>query len=117
MTVEGAVDTEVFRAYIRHVLAPTLRQGDVVVMDNLSVHKAPDIEAMINQAGARLIYLPPYSPDWSPIEPCWLKLKTWLRGIKPRTREALGLAITKAIGRITNSDARGWFAHCGYAVH
>jgi transposase len=117
MTVDGAVDTEVFRAYVRHVLVPTLRMGDVVVMDNLGVHKAPDIEGMIHQAGARLIYLPPYSPDWSPIEPCWSKLKTWLRGIKARTRDALDQAVTRAIGRITNSDARAWFAHCGYTVH
>ena len=117
MTVEGAVDTEVFRAYVRHVLAPTLRKGDVVVMDNLSVHKAPDIERTIKQAGARLIYLPSYSPDWSPIEPCWSKLKTWLRSAKARTREALDLALTEAIGRITNGDARAWFAHCGYALH
>jgi transposase len=117
MTVEGAVDTAVFRAYVKHVLVPTLRAGDVVVMDNLSVHKAPDIESLITGTGAQLIYLPPYSPDWSPIEPCWSKLKAWLRGMKARTREALDLALTKVIGKISNSDARGWFAHCGYSIH
>ena len=85
----------------------------MVVMDNLSVHKAPDIERTIKQAGARLIYLPSYSP----IEPCWSKLKTWLRSAKARTRETLDLALTEAIGRITNGDARAWFAHCGYALH
>jgi transposase len=117
MTVEGAVDAMVFRAYVGHVLVPTLRSGDVVVMDNLSVHKVRDIESMITGAGAQLVYLPPYSPDWSPIEPCWSKLKTRLRGMKARTREALDQALTKVIGKISNSDARGWFAHCGYAIH
>lgn len=117
MTVEGAVDAVVFRAYVRHVLVPTLRPGDIVVMDNLSVHKVQDIEAMITGAGAQLIYLPPYSPDWSPIEPCWSKIKTQLRGIKARTREALDQALTNVIGKISNSDARGWFKHCGYSIH
>lgn len=117
MTVEGAVDAAVFRIYVKHVLVPTLRPGDVVVMDNLSVHKVADIESMITGAGARLVYLPPYSPDWSPIEPCWSKLKTRLRGMKARTRQALDLALTKVIGKISNSDARGWFAHCGYSIH
>ncbi|RJG07081.1 IS630 family transposase [Noviherbaspirillum cavernae] len=117
MTVEGAVDAAVFRACVAHALVPTLRSGDVVVMDNLSVHKVRDIEAMIAGAGAQLIYLPPYSPDWSPIEPCWSKIKTRLRGMKARTREALDQALTKVIGRISNSDASGWFAHCGYSIH
>jgi transposase len=117
MTVEGAVDAAVFRAYVGQVLVPTLRAGDVVVMDNLSVHKVQDIEAMIRGAGAQLIYLPPYSPDWSPIEPCWSKIKTRLRGMKARTREALDQALTKVISKISNSDARGWFAHCGYPIH
>jgi len=116
MTVEGAVDAAVCRAYVGRVLVPTLRAGDVVVLDNLSVHKVQDIETMITGAGARLVYLPPYSPDCSPIEPCWSKIKTRLRGMKARTREALDLALTKVIGRISNSDARGWFAHCGYSI-
>jgi transposase len=85
MTVEGALDATVFRAYVCHVLAPTLRPGDVVVMDNLGVHKVQGIETMITATGAQLIYLPPYSPDWSPIEPCWSKIKTRLRGMKART--------------------------------
>lgn len=116
MTIEGAVDAAVFRAYVGQVLVPTLRPGDVVVMDNLSVHQVQDIEAMIAGVGAQLIYLPPYSPDWSPIEPCWSKIKTRLRGMKARTREALDQALTKIIGKISNSDARGWFAHCGYSI-
>ncbi|WP_232429364.1 IS630 family transposase [Noviherbaspirillum autotrophicum] len=117
MTVEGATDAAVFRAYVGQVLAPTLRPGDVVVMDNLSAHKIQDIEAMITATGAELVYLPPYSPDWSPIEPCWSKIKTRLRGMKARTREALDMALTKVINKISNSDARGWFAHCGYSLH
>jgi transposase len=117
MTVEGATDTEVFRAYVSRVLAPTLRPGDVVVMDNLSAHKVSGIEAAITNAGARLIYLPPYSPDWSPIEPCWSAIKTRLRGMKARTREALDSALTAIVNTVSNRCARAWFAHCGYASH
>jgi transposase len=117
MTVEGATDAAVFRAYVDRVLAPTLRAGDIVVMDNLGAHKVAGIGARIAAAGARLVYLPPYSPDYSPIEPCWSKLKTWLRGIKARTREALDHALTSMIPRISNRDARGWFAHCGYPLN
>jgi transposase len=117
MTVDGAVDAEVFRAYVRHVLVPTLRPGDIVVMDNLSVHKVQGIDAMVTAAGAQLIYLPPYSPDWSPIEPCWAKIKARLRGMKARSREALDQALTHIIQRISTSDSRGWFHHCGYPLH
>lgn len=117
MTVEGAVDAAVFRAYVEQVLAPTLKPGDIVVMDNLSVHKVPGIEQAITAAGASLLFLPPYSPDLSPIEPCWSKIKEKLRGVKARTREALDMALSKIIGRVSNSDARGWFTHCGYSVH
>jgi transposase len=117
MTIEGAVDAAVFDAYVRQVLAPTLRSGDVVVMDNLSVHKMQKIEALITATGARLIYLPPYSPDFSPIEPCWGKLKTWLRGRKARTREALDQALADMIPKISNQDSREWFAYCGYPIN
>jgi transposase len=117
MTVEGATDAEVFRAYVSRVLAPTLRPGDVVVMDNLSAHKVSGIEAAITNAGARLIYLPPYSPDWSPIEPCWSAIKTRLRGMKARTREALDSALTRIVNTVSNRCARAWFAHCGHASH
>jgi transposase len=117
MTVEGATDAEVFRAYVSRVLAPTLRPGDVVVMDNLSAHKVAGIEEAITNAGAKLIYLPPYSPDWSPIEPCWSAIKTRLRGRKARTREALDNALTRIVNTVSNRCARAWFAHCGYASH
>ncbi|MDB5764908.1 MAG: tnpF1, partial [Herminiimonas sp.] len=92
MTVEDAADAAVFRAHVGRVLAPTLRPGDGVVMDNLSAHKVAGIDTAITSAGARLIYLPPYSPDWSPIEPCWSAIKTRLRGMKARTRAALDSA-------------------------
>lgn len=117
MTVEGAVDATVFRAYVEQVLVPTLKPGDVIVMDNLSVHKVFGVEETIQAAGASVIYLPPYSPDLSPIEPCWSKIKQKLRSAKARTRQALDMALAKIIGRISNSDARGWFNHCGYPIH
>ncbi len=117
MTVEGATDAAVFRAFVSDVLAPTLRPGDVVVMDNLGAHKVDGIATAIQARGARLVYLPPYSPDWSPIEPCWSKLKTYLRAAKARTREALEQVLADAIELVTPSDARGWFTHCGYALH
>lgn len=116
MTIDGPTDTAVFRAYVTEVLVPTLVPGDVVVMDNLGAHKVKGIRDAIEAAGATLLYLPPYSPDWSPIEPCWSKLKTFLRAAKARTRDALDAALKQAIEMITAADARNWFAHCGYAL-
>ena len=115
MTVEGATDAAVFRTYVDQILVPTLKPGDVVVMDNLAAHKVEGIGRAIEAAGASLMYLPPYSPDYSPIEPCWSKLKTALRAIKARTREALDSALAHVIDTVTASDAKGWFTHCGYA--
>ena len=117
MTVEGATDSDVFRAYVREVLCPTLREGDVVVADNLSAHKAAGVQEAIAATGARLLYLPPYSPDLNPIERCWSKIKTFLRATKARTREALDAAVARALATITEADARAWFAHCGYVLH
>ena len=116
MTVDGATDTDVFRTYVKQVLGPTLRPGDTVVMDNLRAHKAVGVQQALARRGARLLYLPPYSPDLSPIEPCWSKVKTALRTAKARTREALDRAITGALATITDADAQGWFRHCGYAL-
>ena len=116
MTIEGATDTEVFRVYVEQVLRPTLHPGDIVIMDNLRAHKASGIREAIEQIGARLLYLPPYSPDLSPIERCWAKLKTSLRQAKARTREALDAAITEALITVTAADAHGWFAYSGYAL-
>jgi transposase len=116
MTVDGATGTDVFRTYVKQVLGPTLRPGDIVVMDNLRAHKAVGIQQALARRGARLLYWPPYSPDLSPIEPCWSKVKTALRTAKARTREALDTAITAALATITDADAQGWFRHCGYVL-
>jgi transposase len=116
MTIDGPTDTAVFRAYVTQVLVPTLVPGDLVVMDNLGAHKVKGVREAIETAGATLLYLPPYSPDWSPIEPCWSKLKTFLRAAKARTRDALDAAMSSAIRTITAADARSWFAHCGYPL-
>lgn len=117
MTVEGAVDGRVFLVYVEQVLAPTLSQGDVVVMDNLGAHKVKGIKETIEARGAKVIYLPPYSPDLNPIEKCWSKIKTYLRAAKARTRETLEQALKEALLLVTEKDARGWFASCGYPVH
>jgi transposase len=117
MTVEGATDADVFRAYVCEVLGPTLRQGDIVIADNLAAHKAVGVPEAIAAQGARLLYLPPYSPNLNPIERCWSKIKTFLRAAKARTREALDAAVTRALATVTASDARAWFAHSGYVLH
>lgn len=117
MTVNGAVDGVVFLSYVREVLCPTLSEGDIVVMDNLRAHKVAGVREAIEAAGARLEYLPPYSPDLNPIEKCWSKVKTFLRKAKARTREALEAALKQALLTITEADARAWFTHCGYPVH
>ena len=115
--IEGAVDGEVFEVYLKEVLGPTLEPGDIVVMDNLSVHKVDCVEAEINNCGARLEYLPPYSADFNPIEKCWSKIKAALRTAKARTVDELMSALKEALLRITEADVRAWFAHCGYAIH
>ncbi len=117
MTVEGAVDGRVFLAYIEQVLTPTLCAGDVVIMDNLRAHKVKGIREAIEARGAKVIYLPPYSPDLNPIEKCWSKIKTYLRAAKARTREALEQALKEALLLVTERDAQGWFASCGYPVY
>ncbi len=117
MSFEGPMNGAVFEVFVEQVLGPTLVEGDVVVMDNLPAHKVEGIEQAIESRGATLVYLPPYSPDFSPIELCWSKVKTWLRKDKARDAEALDKAIVDALGEVTKSDAKGWFQHCGYAVH
>ena len=116
MTIAGATDGDVFRAYVEQVLGPTLVPGDVVVMDNLRAHKVAGIVDAIEQRGAHVQYLPPYSPDLSPIEPYWSKLKTALRRAKARTHEALNVALANALEMVAASDAHGWFRHCGYPI-
>ena len=117
MVIEGATDSDVFRAYVHEVLCPTLREGDLVIADNLSAHKAAGVQETIAATGARLLYLPPYSPDLNPIEQCWSKIKAFLRAAKARTREALDMAVASALATVTESDARAWFAHSGYVLH
>jgi transposase len=117
MTVDGATDGEVFRAYVEQVLCPTLQAGDVVILDNLGAHKVAGIREAIESKGAEVIYLPPYSPDLNPIEQCWSKLKSAARAIGARTREALEEAIEVVIKTVSQTDALAWFAHCGYKVN
>lgn len=115
MAVEGATDTEVFRAYVEQVLSPTLRSGDFVIMDNLGAHKNDQTVSIIEQAGAQVLFLPPYSPDLNPIEKMWSKVKESLRSTEARTKEALIDAIAKALQSVTSRDAINWFASCGYS--
>ena len=117
MTVSGAVNGDVFAAYLEQVLGPTLVPGDVVVLDNLPAHKVAGLAELVEARGARLLYLPPYSPDFNPIELAFGKLKTWLRTAQARTREALESVIQAATDWITGHDAKNWFDHCGYHVH
>ena len=112
--IDGAVDTDVFRTYVERVLVPQLRDGDIVVMDNLSPHKSACIADAIEAGGAEVWFLPPYSPDFNPIEKMWSKIKAFLRAVKARTYEALLEAIAAALKTITASDAIGWFESCGY---
>ena len=117
MTLDGALNQDSFAAYLDQVLGPTLRPGDVVVPDNLRVHKVAGMRERIEACGARVLFLPPYSPDFSPIENGWSKFKTWLRTAQARTREALDDAVGVAMKWISADDAQNWFAHCGYHVH
>ena len=116
MSVDGAVNGDVFAVYLSQVLGPTLRPGDVVVLDHLAVHKVDGLHEIVQKYGARLRYLPPYSPDFNPIELAFSKLKTWLRTAKARTRDTLEKAMLAAAEWITEQDAKNWFDHCGYHV-
>jgi transposase len=116
MTVNGATDADVFRTYVKQVLGPTLIPGDIVVMDNLQAHKAVGVQQALARRGVRLVYLPPYSPDLSPIDPCWSKVKTALRTAQARTRAALDTAIAAVMVTVSIADAWGWFKHCGYPL-
>ena len=109
MTIEEPTDTDIFLAYVEHLLYPVLKSGDVVVMDNLSAHKAPAVREWIEKAGAEVLYLPPYSPDLNPIEKAWAKLKQLLRAVKARSKETLDQAITELLPCITPDNAKAWF--------
>jgi DDE superfamily endonuclease len=112
-TIPAPTDADVFRAFVRNALVPALRPGDLVAWDNLSPHRAAGVTAMIEEAGARVLPLPPYSPDLSPIEPCWSKVKQHLRTLEARTEGSLADAAAEAFAHITAQDARGWFEKCG----
>ena len=116
LAVEGATDREVFEAYVEKMLAPSLRSGQVVVMDNLSAHKGERVRALLEERGVELLYLPPYSPDLNPIEEAFAKIKNLLRKVEARTREALVEAMGQALSAVSARDARGFFEHCGYCI-
>ena len=117
MRLDGARNAASFAVYLEQVLGPTLVPGDVVVLDNLPVHKVAGLAQLVEARGARLRFLPPYSPDFAPIEQAWSKLKTALRTAQARTRQALEQALDQALAWITSQDAQNWFDHCGYHVH
>ena len=114
MTVEGGTDTAVFATYVEHCLLPALRPGQIVVVDNVGAHKPERMRALVEGAGCRLVFLPAYSPDLSPVEEAFSKLKTLIRAANARTRAALDAAIAAALAAVTTADAAGWFAHAGY---
>jgi transposase len=114
LAVEGATNAKVFETYVERVLGPTLRRGQVLVMDNLSAHKGERVRVLIEQRGCEILYLPSYSPDFNPIEEAFSKIKGFLRKVEARSREALLEAIGAAISAIANQDAHGFFEHCGY---
>jgi transposase len=114
MTIEAATDGEIFLAYLEQVLCPQLQPGDVVVMDNLSAHKVQGVRDLIHQTGAELRYLPPYSPDFNPIEMCWSKVKQLLRAAKARSMFTLEQAVADALAAVTPQNTQACFRHCGY---
>ncbi len=119
MTIERATDTAVFLAFLDRVLIPALRTAKpdaVVVMDNLSPHRAPAVRRKLEAAGLGLLHLPRYAPDLNPIEPMWSKLKAALRAMAARTVDSLQTALAAALAGVTPADARGWFQHCGYPL-
>lgn len=113
---EGAMTTLTFETYIADVLAPTLRQGEILLMDNLSAHKSDHARAVLEARGVQVIFLPPYSPDLNPIEKCWAKVKQALRAAKARTWDDLVKAVRDALRSVSQRDVLAWFAHCGYQI-
>jgi transposase len=116
LVVDGPMNGAVFRAYVEQQLAPTLRVGDVVIMDNLAAHKVAGVREAIEAVGARLVYLPPYSPDLNPIELAFAKLKTLLRAAAERSVEALQTQLAKLLQRFTHHECQRYFRHCGYSA-
>ncbi len=117
MLTQDSVNGQSFEAFIREYLLPVLNPGDVVVWDNLPVHKMETIKALVKSCGARIVLLPPYSPELNPIELLWSKLKQLVRGFAPKTKRAFNRALKHCLEKITVKDIRGWFKHCGYRAH
>jgi transposase len=113
---DGPIDNESFRAYVEQVLAPTLRFGDVVILDNLAVHKQPDVRTAIERAGAHLRFLPPYSPDFNPIEQVFAKLKAFLRAVRPRNFDQVAELVAIALTFFMATECRNYVRHCGYRL-
>jgi len=111
---EGAVDGKMYEAYIEQILGPSLRPGDIVVMDNLRAHKSQAAQKFVESRSAKYMFLPAYSPDFNPIEKMWSKVKQILRSLQARIREELFDAVAKALSMVTTDDAQGWFKSCGY---
>ena len=116
MAVEGSTNREVFETYVEKALAPTLKAGQVVIMDNLSAHKPARVRELIESRGCKLIYLPAYSPDFNPIEEAFSKIKSILRRAGARTKDALIDVLSEALSAISVQDARGYFEHAGYRL-
>ena len=114
MTIEGGTTTAVFTTYLQRVLLPTLAPGTTIVVDNLAAHHAHAVAHLVEDAGCHLAFLPAYSPDFSPVEEAFSKIKTSLRAAGARTHQALDAAIATALDAVTPTDAAGWFTHCGY---
>jgi transposase len=115
-TVDAATDADIFQIFVEQILRPSLHPGDVVVWDHWPAHKAPEWKAQVEAAPATRLPLPPYSPDFNPIEQCWSKVKQFLRAVEARTTEALEQAVAQAFAAVSATDARGWFQHCGYRL-
>lgn len=116
MTIEGAADGLAFEVFIEHYLVPTLTPGQIVVLDNLSIHKGQRVRELVEAAGCSLLFLPTYSPDFNPIELAWSKLKTFLRKVGARTRDELERAIGQGLNTISSKDTNNWCRHCGYQL-
>ncbi len=116
VTIDAPTDGDVFLAYVHQQLVPNLQPGDIVVMDNLSSHKGPDVLAAIRAAGANVLFLPPYSPEYNPIEKAWAKLKNILRRLPTLGRVAFDQAVAAGMTAISNADIRAWTIHAGYAL-
>lgn len=116
MTIPAFTNRAVFAAFVRQVLVPTLRPGQIVVLDNLPAHKYPEVDEAVRGAGCRLLFLPRYSPEYNPIELCWSKVKNELRSRAARTLEHLEAAVHAAVDHVSARDARSFFRHCGYTL-